>query len=101
LFINQGLLECESSNLERVGDDFIADLGVVLWKIDNQISRDQSTLSVGLANNIQMSWLSTTSVHAASAGFNGQGWMGIRGESSVVILKAHAYRFDINGENLA
>jgi hypothetical protein len=91
----------QSSNLERVGGDFIADLGVVLWKIDDQISRDFPTLSIGLANNIQLGWLSTTSVHAASTGLNGQGWVGIRGESSEVILKAHADRFDLNGQRLA
>jgi len=90
-----------SSHLEAVGRDLVADLGVILWKVDDQISGECSALSVGGAEDLEHGWLSASSVHAPGLWRHGEGWMRVSAEGCEVVLEGHANWLAFDGQDLA
>jgi hypothetical protein len=90
-----------ATTLVGPGRDLKADLGVIFWKVDDQICLQFSALTIGHADDLQNGGFSSTTVHTSSGGSNSEGWVRIRTEASEVILKRHANGLNSDFQNAA
>ena len=81
-------------SLEAVGSDLVADLGIILREVDDEISREGAGMPLGVAIEHQLRHLSSPAVHPSRWGTYREGGVGVGREMGVVVLEGHAYRLD-------
>ena len=76
--------------LYRVDRDLVGELGIVFGKVDDEISGQSTTHSIGYARDFHGRGFALAPIHAPGRRRDGQGGMRIRRKGSVKILKGHA-----------
>ena len=80
--------------LIRSSRDLVANLAIVFWQVDDQISLKNSSLAHGITSDDQVGCFSTSPIHTSSNRLHREWSVRVRCERGIVILIGHADGLD-------